>query len=185
MRALPKLVTGNATAGSAETSTNVRRLAHFESGIDLSGLDRFCANLCASSEWPIAQLWVQAPEKPLLRCAHSWFAESPDLETFCQLSGICTLVPGLGIPGRVWLDGKPHWYEDVKFYPRLPRSPIAEKCGIRCGIAVPILGEGECVAVLELFSREVRERDDGTLEFVAAAAARAMEMAPERKRETA
>ncbi len=79
-----------------------------------------------------------------------------------------TFARGIGLPGRVWSDGMPVWVRDVVHDPNFPRAPFAGQAGLHGAFAFPILLGNEPGAVVELFSREVREPDEGLIEIAKA-----------------
>ena len=65
--------------------------------------------------------------------------------------------------------GKPRGRLDLRTWPRI-RISLADRAaaedGLHSGFAVPILVRGECLGVLEFFSRELRPPDAGMLEMM-------------------
>lgn len=68
-----------------------------------------------------------------------------------------------GLPGRVRASGHAHWVADVTNDDNFQRRPAAVACGLRAGVAFPILVAGEVVAVVEFFAREVLALDAALL----------------------
>ena len=107
-------------------------------------------------EWDVALLWVPDEELGLLRCSQSWSGDDPALAEFRRLNERLTFAFGAGLPGRVWGAEKPLWVGDVEEDPDFPRAGIAAQAGLRSTTAVPILGGGRVLGVIELLARTVR-----------------------------
>ena len=79
-----------------------------------------------------------------------------------------TLVgPGIGLPGQAMATGQPWWVSDLTADAASPRVAAAGHLGVRAGFAFPVLAGTEVVAVLEFFSNQSAERDEGLLEVMA------------------
>ena len=63
------------------------------------------------------------------------------------------------------------WVHGRRVAPDLPRGPFAREVGIKAGLAVPVLAQGDVVAVLEFFMAEAHEQDRAMIGLVTAAAA--------------
>jgi PAS domain S-box-containing protein len=107
-------------------------------------------------EWDVALLWVPDDELGLLSCASSWSGDDQDLVEFRRVNERLTFAPGAGLPGRVWSAVEPRWVRDIGDAPDFPRLGIAAQAGLRSATAVPILGAGGVLGVIELLSRTVR-----------------------------
>jgi PAS domain S-box-containing protein len=68
---------------------------------------------------------------------------------------------GEGLPGQAWESGRPVWLGDVLAAGTFLREKEAEAAGLHGGMAFPVIAHGEPVGVIEVFSREIRERDPG------------------------
>ena len=71
--------------------------------------------------------------------------------------------PGFGLPGTVWESGLPSWFTNVLESDKFTRAERRRAAGLRGALAFPIRAGGECVAVIELFSRAEREPDPDLL----------------------
>src|SRR5208337_1814605 len=77
-----------------------------------------------------------------------------------------TLWHGSGLAGRVWSARKGAWISELSQDSNFPRWAAAATDGLRSGFAIPILVRGECLGVLEFFSRVSRSPDQGLLEMM-------------------
>lgn len=112
--------------------------------------------------WDIAGVFVLADDDSGdLAPAGLWWADNPgDFTAFRQVSHGARFAPGMGLPGRVAKSGKPAWIPDVRKDRNFPRAKLAGAIEVTSGFAFPVLIGQKVAAVLEFFSREIRERDD-------------------------
>jgi PAS domain S-box-containing protein len=128
---------------------------------------RLLETVAVTLDWDLGVLWrVDVPAQKL-RCAAIWSRPGPDLSAF--EAATWGIAPGRGdrLPGRVWAEAQPEWVTDVAGDPGFLRRPAAGAAGLHAGFAVPIQLQGECLGVLEFFSREARPDDPATLDMMA------------------
>ena len=110
-------------------------------------------------EWDVALLWIADDETRILRCGAVWSRDDPELVDFRRANERLTFVPGAGLPGRVWSTGEPGWVGTIGEDSNFPRMGIAARAGLRSATAVPILGAGGVLGVIELLSRAPRDAE--------------------------
>jgi PAS domain S-box-containing protein len=117
--------------------------------------------VCAHTGWPVGHVYFPARDATARLLPSSiWFLESPErFETCRQVTERTPLAPGVGLPGRVFVGGKPVWIIDVTKDSNFPRAHLAQDIGVRAGFGFPVLIGREVVAVLEFFAEEAREPD--------------------------
>jgi PAS domain S-box-containing protein len=129
---------------------------------DADSFDQAAPRLLAAIARPlgrqVAQFWAQGDDG-MLRCVAQWHADGLDVENFERASRELVLSPGQGLPGEVWEGGKPVWLGHAVAAGTFLRTDEAKEADLHGGMAFPVLAGDECVGVIELFSREVRERD--------------------------
>src|SRR5262249_29449733 len=76
--------------------------------------------------------------------------------------------PGIGLPGRVWLQSQAAWIEDVTCTTNFPRAAIAAKEELHAAFGFPILLGNQVLGVLEFFSNEIQQPDARLLEMMGA-----------------
>ena len=59
--------------------------------------------------WEVGVLWAVNRRRAVLRAQAIWHAASIDADDFESVTREMTLPRGPGLPGRVWLEGKPLW----------------------------------------------------------------------------
>src|SRR5256885_3625732 len=71
-----------------------------------------------------------------------------------------------GLVRQVWMSGTPHWIPDVSRDEGFQRAQLAARAGLHGAFAVPVLAGNLPLAVLEFFSREIRNPDPSLLQMV-------------------
>ena len=117
--------------------------------------------------WDVGALWRVDREAEALRCVELWHKASIEVPEFEKVSREFTLVPGLGLPGRVWSRHEPEYVPDVVPDENFPRGPVAEREGLHAAFGFPILLGDEVLGVIEFFSREIRQPDQELLNMLA------------------
>lgn len=122
---------------------------------------------CAGFEWEFGAFWKIDAGAQVIRCVETCLSPASKVRKFHEVTKGRSFEKGIGLPGRVWKDGKPHWIANVVEDPNFPRAPIAAEEGLRGAFGFPILAGREVLGVIEFFSREIREPDDDLLRMVA------------------
>jgi phosphoserine phosphatase RsbU/P len=121
--------------------------------------------------WDLGVIWGLDIERSVLRCVATWRAPGSDAAAFEELSSRTTLRKGVGLPGRVWAEGRSAWIPDVTRDSNFPRAPVAADDGLHGGFAVPIRRGRDVLGVVEFFAPEIREPDADLLEMMDAVGA--------------
>jgi PAS domain S-box-containing protein len=116
----------------------------------------------ASLGWELGAVWENDPAADRLRCVCTWNAGegAPEFEA---LSERIALGPGEGLPGRVLESGEPAWIVDTPEDGNFPRADAARRSGLHAAFGFPLHSPRGVVGVMEFFSRELREPDEGLL----------------------
>ncbi|MCZ7577401.1 MAG: PAS domain S-box protein [Dehalococcoidia bacterium] len=113
--------------------------------------------VCQLTRWSYGEAW-ELTGNQTLRCVASWFAPDDLLQDFNSVTRQLTLKPGWGLPGRVWVTARPEWDEDVtETGGNFVRGEAARRAGLKAGFGVPIVSDGEVLAVLAFFARSRRQ----------------------------
>jgi PAS domain S-box-containing protein len=116
--------------------------------------------VCEALGWELGALWTLDREAGVLRFVEAWHAPGLDVSEFERLSSRRTFRRGDGgLPGRVWELAEPFWVEDLAGDETFPRAAAAARSDLHAALAFPVLMQGEVIAVLEFFSREMRPPD--------------------------
>ena len=101
-------------------------------------------------------LWFVTEEGTL---RNRGFTSVAEMDLFEAQSRELEFRPGEGMPGRTFLHGVTEWIPNVIRDDNFPRLRGAIRDLVRTVVAFPALKDGRPVAVVEMFSRSVRERD--------------------------
>ncbi|WP_242051438.1 PAS domain S-box protein [Nostoc sp. FACHB-280] len=128
--------------------------------------------ICHSINWDFGEAWLPSKDGRFLEHSLVWYGEESSLGQFSLNSQTVKFVLGEGLPGRIWEARQPEWIEDVSAatQPVFLRSPQAAKVGLKAAFGMPILAEGEVLAVLVFFKRTAASIDKRLLMLVGAVA---------------
>jgi PAS domain S-box-containing protein len=131
------------------------------------GMTRVLRTICESWGWQLGGMWTFDSEAGALRCRQMWRTPSATASEFESISYSMTFAPGVGVPGRVWSSGRAVWIPDVTSDANFPRAPYAVAEDLHAALAFPIISGEKCLGVLEFFSSEIREPNDGLIAMMA------------------
>jgi signal transduction histidine kinase/CheY-like chemotaxis protein len=126
-------------------------------------MPRILRSVGESLDWVMGARWTIDPDDNVLRCAEMWMAPPWDLQEFLDANRRITFSRGVGLPGRVWSEGKAAWIPDVVTDPNFPRAVYAARGGLHGAFGFPIVGPSGFLGVMEFFSPEIREPDEELL----------------------
>ncbi len=149
-----------------------RVLAEAES-LEAAGPDLLEA-LARPLGWHFGQLWLVAGEDEL-RCIASWGADGVAANELERASRVTPIRRGVGLPGRAWERGETIWIFDAAKDPEFTRGAAVAPAGLHGAMAFPVGGVGHCVAAIELYSFQTRERDPSLIELTGALGAQIAE----------
>ena len=120
--------------------------------------------ICETAEWDLGAIWLVDHERNVLHCRAIWHPPTVDAAEFVEITWKSTFTGGIGLPGRVWANGKPTWIADVLKDANFPRSRAAHVVGLHAAFCFPIVIRDTVHGVMEFFSRELRQPDDSLLQ---------------------
>jgi PAS domain S-box-containing protein len=125
--------------------------------------------VCALTGWPVGHVYHRIEESNgELISAKIWHLDKPrKFKPFKLISENTRFTPGIGLPGRVMVSGKPAWIIDVTKDPNFPRAKHLDDIGLKSAFAFPIMVGREVSAVLEFFTPEVIKPDRLLLDVMA------------------
>jgi PAS domain S-box-containing protein len=116
--------------------------------------------IATSLGWQFGAVWEERPDAAnLLRCAEVWYGDDERLAAFAEESRGTVLPVGTGLPGRVWLSGRPAWIDDVRVDPNFPRSRAAAAAGLHAAFCFPIRSARGIGGAIEFLASDSRETD--------------------------
>jgi PAS domain S-box-containing protein len=146
---------------------------------------RILEALCVSQGWDLALKWEVNTEENLLEFSAAWGAPDGTTEVMIQESMGVTLAGGVGLPGKVWQDGRPIWITDLAAMPAGQRTQTALRHSMVSGWAVPVRVGNKVLAVLEFYCHFLLREDQeaiAAIETVAASLGQMLARSRERGR---
>ncbi|HXQ03032.1 MAG TPA: PAS domain S-box protein [Candidatus Udaeobacter sp.] len=146
---------------------------------------RIIQAVCNVAGWEAGALWDVNQATDELYCVDFWHPPSFRVPAFEAASRQVTFRRGIGLPGRVWRNGKPAWVPDVTREDNFPRAPHAVKDGLHAALCFPIKLGNRVLGVVECFSREIREPDNELLQTLASVGSQIGQFVERKKAEQA
>ncbi|RKD89144.1 PAS domain S-box protein [Halopiger aswanensis] len=136
------------------------------------GLLAVLEEVCQWTDWEVGQAWLPTDDGVAKKLPIS-YVQSDDFAPFVDESSVFAFEPGEGIPGRVLDAAESVWFPDVTAVSEeiYPRTALAAEMGVKAGLGVPVLADGDVAVILEFYMTERREMDDRLVEVVSAATA--------------
>jgi PAS domain S-box-containing protein len=135
-----------------------------ESPALVDAVPRILETVCETLGWEVGAFWTPEPGAGLMRCLTAWECHPGRFFKFKRTCSELTLAPGVGLPGLVWSNRKPAWISDFT-NTNFPRARVAVTEGLHSAFAFPISFRKRFLAVMEFFSREIRDADQDLLKI--------------------
>ena len=129
---------------------------------------RVCLDeVCAYSGWSVGHAYRFGPDgSGDLISANLWHVDDPvRYEAFRRETEKTRISSEGGMAGRVLASAEPQWTEVDPPHGVSQRRKVRIEAGLKSGFAVPVMVGRQVGAVLEFFTDEVFERDEGLLEI--------------------
>jgi diguanylate cyclase (GGDEF)-like protein/PAS domain S-box-containing protein len=172
-----------AEAALARESSYVRLLSEIATAANeatntMQALQAAVATVGRATGWPLGHVYLVDGER-LVPTSMWHVADGLDVYALQDETTRTVLARGVGLPGRVLETGAPVWMDDsAAAGPDLPRYQTVVDAGVCTAAAFPVLVGSEVAAVIELFSHDVRARDEdlvGVMHHVGAQLGRVVE----------
>jgi PAS domain S-box-containing protein len=124
--------------------------------------------LCEHLDWQLGVLWQVGADLPVLRFVDCWQVADADVQEFVKISREMSFSPGTGFPGRVWVDGQPHWVSMLDQDDNFLRARGVSQLGFRSAFGFPIQLGNDILGVIECFSDRLQPPDADLLEMMGA-----------------
>jgi len=124
--------------------------------------------LCETLGWKLGEFWSLDQKINVLRCREIWSAASNPIPEFEAITRQITVAPGIGLAGRIWESGTPHWISDVVQDDNFLRTALAYKENLHAALGFPIISRSTILGVLTFFSQDIQPQDEELLKMVAA-----------------
>ena len=131
--------------------------------------------ICQLTGWSFGQAWLPEPTGRVLRCRYVWHDDVEGLAEFHVASRSLELTAGHGLAGRVWVSKQWEWNDDAALDPELSALGGAIDAlpdSHRARVGIPVLVDGDVVAVLDFFVLVGGSQDQRSLDRVAAVVSR-------------
>ena len=116
--------------------------------------------------WEMGAMWQVDQKTNKLVCFELWQMTSLNISEFETITRESRFDLGIGLPGRVWLSGKPAWIVDVTQDENFSRAPAALKAGLHAAFCFPLKLGDKILGVVECFQRKCREVDDDFIQML-------------------
>lgn len=117
--------------------------------------------ICTLTGWEYGEAWVPAADGTRLECSPAWYGDCHHVSGLRQRSEALSFKANEGLPGRVWASNQMEWINDVVSQPVnvFRRTSLVRELGLKTAVGVPILADGEVLAILLFFSTAARAED--------------------------
>ena len=123
--------------------------------------------VCQFTAWPLGHACIPAVGSSHLASFHLWSStQERRFDAFRSASEVSGFSIAADLPAKVLTSARAIWVRDVASDPHFARQSVAQQAGIKSAFAFPVLSGNEVVAVLEFFSLDSSDRDDGILEII-------------------
>ncbi|HKB64064.1 MAG TPA: diguanylate cyclase, partial [Burkholderiales bacterium] len=130
-------------------------------------IPKIVQTICETLNWDCGARWSMDERKKAITCVETWTIPVKAFADFIAEVRQLTFQPThRGLVRQVWMSGTPHWIPDVSRDEGFQRAPLAARAGLHGAFAFPVLAGNVTLAVLEFFSREIRNPDPSLLQMV-------------------
>lgn len=123
-----------------------------------SGALRVLSSIGELYGFAFGAVWLVDEERGLMRPHTLWASSSLKDQTFIQATKKFAFKKGVGLPGRIWQQGKPIWINDVVIDDNYPRAKAALQSGLHAALAFPILKADKVIGQVEFYFPKVLPR---------------------------
>ncbi|WP_138504837.1 response regulator [Nostoc sp. PA-18-2419] len=137
-----------------------------ESNTIEEAMHQLLQGICESLGAAVSEIWMVDREVNILTFLDNWYKTSLEMQEFDILSRQITFAPGIGLPGRVWVNAEPVWIADVAKDNGFMRLKIAAEAGLHGAFGFPICGGKKILGVITCFSHEIQQPDPDLAEVM-------------------
>ena len=141
--------------------------------------------ICYGTGYLLGTMWQVDAKSNSLRCCATWHSPHLEATEFEHISQDFSLIPGEGLPGRVWASGQPAWITDVVKDSNFPRAEVAATARLHGAFAFPILNGTQVTGVMEFFSRHPSHADEKLIRLMVDMGSQINQFASRRRAEEA
>jgi two-component system, NtrC family, sensor kinase len=119
--------------------------------------------ICQNLDWELGEFWAIDTQAKVLRCNYSWPKSPLQLSNFITITQDYSFPCGVGLPGRVWMTGKPAWIMDVVEDGNFLRSNSAAASGLHTAFGFPVFNEDNISGVIVFFTKTIQHPNESLL----------------------
>jgi hypothetical protein len=150
-------------------------------------LEAVVRQVCETTGWNYGEAWLPLPDGSTLESTMAWHGDDPRLQKFRSASRALTFRRGVGLPGRVWESKHAVWIPDIHAGAKaiFGRVELATELGLVTAAGIPILSEGQVLAVLVFYAFAANRQDEAWVDQVAHVALQLGGLIAKKRAETA
>lgn len=136
-----------------------------------SALEVALQKLCETTGWDYGEAWIPRSDGKVLQCSPAWYGHN-GLEKFRQATLELRFPMGMGLVGTVWAAKAPLWVRNVGDASNkvFTRARLAKEAGVKTALGVPVLSEGEVLAILVFCMYESCPEDKRLIDLISSVA---------------
>jgi putative methionine-R-sulfoxide reductase with GAF domain len=116
--------------------------------------------------WAYGSVWKIGPDGAL----HFSVESGSVNEEFRRTTMEASFPEGVGLAGRAWRSRELLFVRDLGQVKDCVRAPVAERAGVKSGVAFPLLVEGQVVATMDFFAMETLDLSQNRLDALSSVA---------------
>jgi PAS domain S-box-containing protein len=116
----------------------------------------------AALGWEFGAVWEVTGDRTM-RCAAIWTADGVDGAALAAATRGLEFCRGEGLPGRVWVTGRPAGIPELTGEESVPRLVAAMRAGMRSAFCFPMRGASPVMGAVELFAMQPQATDRALL----------------------
>lgn len=154
-----------------------------QSSKDMQDIYRLALNkICKAAEWCYGEVWIPYLDKVLVP-SPVWYGKERVLMDFRVETEKFTFLPDIGLPGRIWSSKNQQLIAGIDEADKedFVRVVIAKRAGLKSGFGVPVISEGEVVAIIVFFMYHIYSSKDKNFEDLVNAVATEISIEYERR----
>ncbi len=137
-----------------------------------AGLEAILQRMGTAIAWDFAEAWqpkpglpqagLAKPEAAVLTLHCTYGSADRRMQDFVKASQALALPMNMALPGRIWASQQSEWLLDLSQAApeQFIRGELARAAGLKTTVGVPIVVEGQTIAIFLFFSFTLRPQDD-------------------------
>ena len=162
-QAIERIATAEHQADAALDIEAVHRVIHDVTSAPSAdqALDHALVAIREGFDWTYASFWRVDPQQRVLR----FVQESGNAgEEFREVTRTATFAEGVGLAGRAWRARDLVFVQDLGELTDCVRAPAAQRAGVKSGVCLPIVVDGQVIGTMDFFATETLDLSDGRRE---------------------